>query len=312
MIISVYESRKFDQRTCTDTDGAEFDAILRGESVPDSGIFDDRIAGAMDDFDPQDKSVSQRWHTQDLELDLAVGRIHEEIERRRRILGDAYPFDWNGNDLKYKASATYVYEFCLATTCARTITKGKFVQLPRTFERMAAELVRVFLGYKGEVLHTGWPRDKSAKFKTTMLSLSKLTGEWNWNPQPDLPDEPSGDKDAGVDFVTWKASPDGRPGQLFVLAQCACGDDWERKLHDLALEKVQKWFNPMTYIPAVRAFVTPLLFSDGNLINVQREAGLTFDRARLSLVAEAHPETANAIPMKQLRSLSKMVVGAGA
>ena len=187
MMTSVYESRKFDQRTCTDTDSAEFAAILRGDAVPDTGVFDDRIAGVMDDFDPLDASVIQRWHSQDLELELAVGRIHEEIERRKKILGAAYPFDWNGSELRYRASTTHVYEFCLATSCAPTVTTGQFVQLPRAFERMTAELVRVFLGHKGEALHTGWPRDKSARFKSTMVSLSKLTGEWNWSPQPDLP-----------------------------------------------------------------------------------------------------------------------------
>jgi hypothetical protein len=307
---SVYETRKFDQRTCTDTDSAEFSAILRGDAVPDAGIFDDRISGAMDDFESLDVNVSQRWHSQDLELDLAVGRIHEEIERRIKVIGEAYPFDWNGNELKYRASKTHVYEFCLATSCAPTITSGKYVQLPRTFERVAADLVRMFLGYQGQALHTGWPRDKSAKFKPTMQSLSRLTGEWNWNPQPDLPDEPSGDKDAGVDFVTWKALPDARPGHLFILAQCACGDDWGGKLHDLSLEKIGKWFNPMTYVPAVRAFVTPFMLSDGNLINVQREAGLTFDRARLSIVAEAHSDAAKTNPMKQLRTLSELVISA--
>jgi hypothetical protein len=307
---SVYETRKFDQRTCTDTDNAEFAAILRGDAVPDAGIFDNRIAGVMDDFEALDPIVSQRWHSQDLELDLAVGRIREEIERRKRLLGDAYPFDWNGNELKYRASATHVYEFCLATCCAPTITSGKFVRLPRTFERVTAGLVCVFLGHKSEAFHTGWPRDKSAKFKPTMTTLSKLTGEWNWSPQPDLPDEPSDDKDAGVDFVTWKSSPDGRLGQLFILAQCACGDDGEGKLRDLNLEKLGKWFNPMTYVPPVRAFVTPFFLSDGNLINVQREAGLTFDRARLSVVAEAHSDTAKGALVRQLRTLSEMVINA--
>ena len=94
------------------------------------------------------------------------------------------------------------------------------------------------------------------------------------------------------------------------MAQCACGDNWEGKLHDLALEKVAKWFNPMTYVPAVRAFVTPFLLSDGNLINVQREGGLAFDRARLAIVAEAHSDAAKENLAKQLRSLSHIVISA--
>lgn len=306
---SIYQSRRFDQRTSSDADQTEFAAILRETTALDSGIFDDRIAGALDDFAPLDTRADEGWHRQDLELDLAVGRVQEEIERRQKLLGTHYPFELDDSKLIYKKSKTHVYEFCLATSCADTITSGEFVKLPRTFERLTAVLVCSYLGADSESLHTGWPRDRSAKFKPTMRLLSKRSGEWLWSPQPDLPDEPTGDKDNGVDFVTWKTSPDGRPGQLFILAQCACGDDWEGKFRDLTLERMGKWFNPMTYVPGIRAFITPFLLSDGHLLNVQREAGLAFDRARLTVVAEKSLQK-NEVKkwLPQLRDLAALVI----
>jgi hypothetical protein len=305
----VYSTRKFDQRTISDADQAEFIALLHGSATVDAGVYDDKIAGALDDFEPF-PAVDLNWHRQDLELDLAVGRIQEEIERRVRLIGGGYPFSVDSNKLIYTESQTHFYEFCLATSCAETITKGKFVELPRVFERITAAIVGGYLGEHSEVLHTGWPRDKNVgrKFKAAMKFLNERSGEWIWNPEPDLPDDPPKDKDGGLDFVAWKKSPDGRAGQLFIAAQCACGDDWSAKFHDLSFGRLSKWFHPMSYVQPVRAFATPFLLSDGNLLDAQREAGLIFDRTRLAIVAARLAENVGIQGWRpQLQELSKLV-----
>ena len=110
-----YTQRHFHQRVARDADQAEFNALLKKATVVDAGVYDGRVAGAMDDFDPGDSTVTVEWHRRDLEYDTATGLVSEEIERRTRILADAYPFAINGGQLKYLGSVNRVYEFCLAT-----------------------------------------------------------------------------------------------------------------------------------------------------------------------------------------------------
>jgi hypothetical protein len=308
---SQYTDRRFEQRSAADADQAEFTAIIRKSAVVDEGVFDDRIAGALDDFEPHGVVVDTSWQERDLEIDYAVGRIQEEIERRVTILGESYPFELKGNEIVYKGSKTQVYEFCLAISCAPTITKGEFVKLPRFFERSSMLMVQRYLGHHTDSLHTGWPRDTIAgrSFRQVMDKLHDMSGEWIWSTQPDLPEDPPDDKDEGLDFVVWKDSLDGRVGKIFVLGQCACGDDWNQKLNDLNLQRLGKWFHPLSYVPPIRAFTTPHFLSDGNLINAQREAGVVFDRPRLTLMADKCLETGEEVSLKsELQNLAALVL----
>jgi hypothetical protein len=258
-------------------------------AVIDAGIYDDRVAGAMDDFDPDDNTVQQHWHRTDLEYDSAVGGIHEELERRKSMMGPAYPFKVEGGAVTYQPSKNLVYEFCLAICNSPTITAGDYVQFPRVFERLSANIFQEYLGNHSIVLHTGSPRDPEtgSRFRDAMINLGQKSGEWIWKPEPDLPEDPE-EKDGGVDFVAWKDTLDNRKiGQLFVLGQCACGNDWNTKFDDISLKKFRKWFQPSYLVQPVRTFVIPFVLADGNLKEASREAGLVFDRARLTLAAQA-------------------------
>ena len=97
-----------------------------------------------------------------------------------------------------------------------------------------------------------------------------------------------------MDFVVWKPFLDERLGQLFVLGQCACGEDWENKLEELQESRLRRWVNPVTHAQFVRAFAVPYhipghyIFSELNV-----RAGLTFDRVRLALMAGKNPNIFN-------------------
>lgn len=306
-----YSVRHLAQRAAHDADQAEFSAIIRQSSVLDSGIYDDRVAGVMDDFDPQDSTIKADWHLRDIELDSAVGKVHEEIDRRIEVMGDHYPFTIDGGQLTYRKSRSLFYEFCLSICNAPTITQGVYVELPRVFERSSARLVREYFGVYSEVLHTGWPRDEEVgvRFKEAMAHLQTKTGEWRWRPEDDLPEDPDPQiaKDEGLDFVVWKKSIDGRTGSLFVLGQCACGNDWKDKYFDLNLGRLRKWFSPMTIVDPIRSFATPHHVANALLTDAQREAGLVFDRARLTLIAERAEQPDVAAPTADLNRLVESV-----
>lgn len=283
-----YTSRRRDQRRIKDADQTELEAILHGTALVDQGVYDDRVADALDDFEPDAAGGGSDWQRQDLKIDSAVGQVHEEVERRVGLLREAYPFTLQGGLLTYCRSRSGFYEFCLAISLADQITSGKHVDLPRTFERLSAILVRRFLGESALSLHLGTPRDPGtgSRFGEAMRKAHNETKEWIWGPNPELPLDPSDSGDHGVDFVAWLSPPDGRVGSLFVLGQCACGDDWTGKFGDVDLARFGKWFNPLSYVTPVRAFATPHHVSEGWLHEALQQAGLVFDRARFAILAE--------------------------
>jgi hypothetical protein len=271
------------QRTAADADQTEFSALLNGSSVVDTGIHDEQIAEALDDFSAADPNLATGWQQNDLNLEAAVGQIRTEIERRDDLLGPHYPFRIKGNSLHHEPSEHFAYEFFLAICNAPNLTTGRHVCLPRVFERISACLVAGFFGARSTFLHTGSPRDPEVgkSFKKAMQTLAERTSEWVWGPESGLPDSPAGG-DAGMDFVVWPKFTDRRSiGQLFILGQCACGNNWDTKLHDLSVKDLAKWFNPPWVVDPVRCFTTPFHVTDAMLKEASRKAGVIFDRVRL-------------------------------
>ena len=285
--------------------------MRNGSSLTDSGIYDERVAGAMDDHEHHDAVADAPWQEDDLKYDSAVGMVQEEIERRREILGEAYPFKLLGGTIKHYPNSNLIYEFLLAICNAGTLTTGKYVGLPRVFERVSARLVAAHVGVGARFVHTGAPRDKEVgiSFKDAMATLASETSEWNWGPEDDLPDEPQ-NGDSGCDFVVWPKPPDDRRiGQLFFLGQCACGNDWINKFNDLTLKKLGKWFNPLSVVDPVRCFSTPHHVTDAMLREASREGGYVFDRARLASIGHVSKgELLEAPIRKKMRDLIDLVI----
>ncbi|WP_434027038.1 hypothetical protein [[Pseudomonas] boreopolis] len=294
---TAYEDRYAAQAASTNTDQTEWDALRQMSVVIDAGVRDDTISGALDEVDVGDASEDgpsgrAAWVEADLRLDSQVGGIREEIERRIVLLGSAYPFELSGQRLVYRASRSGFYEFCLAICRARTITTKPYTQLPRNFERLTAKLLEAYMGADAESLHVGWPRDNSVgrTFKAAMKHLERQPYEWIWSPETGKPEDPPTRyaKDEGIDFVVQKKLLDERAGRLYILGQCACGDEWPTKWSELTQDRLNKWFRTVTLVPFVRAFVTPYLLTDEMLREATSQAGLVFDRARLAKIAELH------------------------
>jgi hypothetical protein len=290
-----WEFRRQDENLAVNADQAEFFAIMYGSSNFESGTYDERLAGAMDDYEVVPPTPTTRWANDDAALDSATSEIGFEINRRKAILADKYPFIIKGNKILYTPSKSLVYEFCLAISLAASLSAGETKKLPIAFERLARDLMIYFLGPGAEGHRTGWPADshepRPAKFKTLMAGLSNLTGEWTWSPEPGLPNDPPcrDVKDEGLDFVVWKGFVDKRAGKLFVLGQCACGSDYLTKFSDIDpdLKKLKKWLRPLSHAAPIRVFTTPRhIPNDIYFREVNELAGLTLDRIRITLIAE--------------------------
>lgn len=272
----------------SDADQVELEALRKGFSVIDSGTDDELVAGVLADraTDSMSPGDSAQSHQDDLIRDDSVGPIHEELARRSDILQQSYPFDLNqGTLVCAEDRRSPVYEFLLSASVS-AFASGRHAELPRIFERVATRLVTSYFGSNAEGVHFGWPRDGNTSFKVAAEQLHGRTGEWLWGPEERL--DPADVKDEGCDFVIWLHPSDGRKiGLLFVLGQCACGNNWQDKCADLNVKRMERWFNPLSTVDPVRAFATPRHVDDYLLREASREAGLLFDRARLVLVASS-------------------------
>ncbi|MCB1560236.1 MAG: hypothetical protein KDI75_03950 [Xanthomonadales bacterium] len=288
---SAYASRVREPVIAADVDQIEWVAIRSGSAVVDDATRDELVSGELDDEAElrSDEAGTALWQEQDLAQEEIVGPAVQEIAFRIEQLGTAYPFELAGNKLVYRPSGSGFYEFCLATCRAPSVTKKPYVVLPRYFERVVAVLVRYYFGIDKRALHVGWPRRPKSKFKLAMSPLGKQKYEWVWGPEDGLSDDPTYTevKDETVDFVVTVGLLDSRPGNLYILGQCACGNDWNTKLAEPDQKRISKWFRPAWIVPPVSTFTTPYVLGLETLRETsRRSSSIVFDRIRLSLIAE--------------------------
>lgn len=277
--------KSLEPKASKDADQFEF-AAMRGTSATiDSAILDNTISGEIDDEMEEVGVAGPHWQAQDLAEEGLLDSTRNEILRRVELIGSGYPFSFVNNKLVYTPSDSGFYEFCLSVTQAPSITEGDYVRFPRLFERVVTYLLREYFGRNSEGLHTGHPRLPSTSFKQIMAKLQKEPYEWVWHPQPDMSEADV--KDETLDFVITLPSLDSRSGNLYILGQCACGDNWDSKLEDPNVKLLRKWFHPDWPIAPIRAFTTPFVMGDQTMRSVVNESGaLVFDRPRLIKIAE--------------------------
>jgi hypothetical protein len=281
-----FDDRLWRQEATTDADQIEARAFQLGQAPVDFSAFDEQMAGTLDDVE-LDAVPRPDWQRNDLQVEATVGPAIEEIERRATVMGEAYPFRRHGNSLQYVGSASLAYEFFLSISLAPDISKNPYLHSGRKFERITAQLVHAHFGLDSIFWHLGAPRDPGHEnFRTAFSALQHGTHEWVWNPEEELPDDGGATQDETVDFVIAKQMLDGRAGRLYVVGQCACGNNWRSKIQDPNIDLLGRWFRmPLTSM--VKAFSTPFVIADEMLKEVVREnKGLVYDRIRLSILAE--------------------------
>lgn len=310
---TAYSLRLIQQKAAHDADQTEFCAVRMGNAPIEEGIRDDRASGQIDDAIADD---SVPWDARSNQIDSLTGRAAEEISRRAALLGRAYPFIIDGSSLRYRKSADLVYEFCLAVSVSPSLSEGRLKQLPVVFERLARDVMIVYAGSTAAGMRTGWPRDEIDKLPARAKQLFGIVrercGEWTWCPEPDYAEDPEPKyvKDLGLDALVWLPMADSRPGQLFLIGQCACGrTDWDSKLRELDLDKLARWFRPFPAPKPFRCFLVPFHIPNEVLFReVNDTAGLTFDRARITLVAKANRKLIQSSGRKYFAKLLQIVV----
>ncbi len=284
-------------------DQVELEAIRFGSSNVAISLNDENISGVLDDEVSDSILKEETWAIEDEIIDTEVGKVVSEITKRSVLLGTDYPFILKGNSLSYTPSEKLVYEFCLCISLSPSITSGDYVELPRFFEELSAELASSFFNGT-KYWRTGWPDGKGTTIKDHLLIINEATNEWKWTCEDYM--DPTPLKDHGVDYVVWKKMPDSREGALFNLGQCACGNNWNSKYNDLSIKKLQQ-ICKLSIIEPNFSFAIPYQLTNNlHVKKVSSEAGFVFERTRLTILSNGLGLSSNKI--NKMASLIELVL----
>jgi hypothetical protein len=277
-------------RAIVDADQTELEALFNTSAPIDAGIADDKHASAFDSIDLIDGN-SLDWTSRDTEIDTLSSDLSTEINNRFNLLSDAYPFMLNGSSVKIKFDSINIfYIFCLILSNSKLrANAGEEAinqRMARLFERVTLQIIKRSLGDFSYSHHFGFPRDDNSNIIEAMENLKSLLGlshEMSPSILENSQDGLSYQKDLGVDQIIWIKRPDNRKhSHLFLLGQCACGQDYKNKYNDIDLRKLQSYFRPLTFVEPIKMMSIPFILTDHEIQRVSSSAGWLFDRISLS------------------------------
>lgn len=298
------------EREYKNADEAEWAALKAGIAHISQGTRDSMMAEEFTEQEADDTPGASFMGRESVDESLQAS-VLEIIEERIELLGsDGYPFTLDQNSLRFNGDNNHPYLAFLTICNLPSITKAPYNLAPVAFEYLSLIAAQSFLGERAEGWRFGWPRANNSVLRICdaarelHVRSGEHIGEWDWNPDPSLPSNPTTKelKDAGLDFIAWVKWKDGGPNQLQLVGQCACGDDWKLKTHDLTIPKLSRWMRVPQPSP-VRALFTPRHTPFPSIKYKASEAGLIFDRVRI-----VHALLENKKTMRKARPFIRKIV----
>jgi hypothetical protein len=208
---------------------------LKAISSPDGRVGFGTLlsASALAENEPEANIADE-----DAAEDQLVLAVQGEIIRRRKNIGDDYPFriDDSGRAMQLITPLTEagaVYLFCLFLSHAfdRTILPKALApkvtnQIRDLFQACATVAAGGFV--QGPSMSFGFPRPDGATFLKALHRVYQLFGDGKPLKKPRVAAAKK-IKDNGIDIIAWRRSIDNLPCTLYLIGQVASGADWEGK-----------------------------------------------------------------------------------
>jgi len=223
-------------------------------------------------------------------LEAVLDAVFTEAEYRIQACGEAYyPFKLQGKALLSNdemLSSVYTFLLFLSTFGENAVAGQDGSKL---FEDVCSFAVATYLGCDQSLAEThvfGFPRRVGPKdFVGALDDLCHakiLEGE----PDVKFPDIHTM-KDAGLDVVAWLPFPDRRSSKLIAFGQCATGENWWGKRHELQPgDWVRLWLTKTPQVTPVKMFFVPHTITVSEWAQLGYQAGVIFDRFRITHFAE--------------------------
>ena len=212
------------------------------------------------------------------------------LTQRSKISGSAYPFKVTSGVITRKnrtlPTEHLPYVFCL---CVSYFTG----ELPKTnksdprlmFEEMSCYALAAYIGGDYFLFGTGRSGTTSRGFKDSVKDLCNFLDEGIGFREQDTLHK----QDDHLDIVAIQNFPDSKRSKLIVFGQCATGKNWTSKILELHPKIFcDQWMSGTVVSPLMRSFLTPHVIADNRWDYYARQAGLLFDRTRVSCWASKH------------------------
>jgi hypothetical protein len=211
--------------------------------------------------------------------------VFEEVAQRARLLGQAYPFTYDGitlapNDRKANSS----YLFCLGLNFLGDITMELRTREFEAVVKVAAE------GYfRGQAVRIGapWATGEITDYRSLLQKVSDLIPDLG----PPTRDEAPGGGDAGWDVVVVNNFKDRKFSRIIALGNCATGKtDWRRKGLETQPTLFWSFFTrpPQSENVCLTFIAVPFIMTEEDRLRKTGEKCIIFDRIR---ICEHSPST---------------------
>ena len=221
------------------------------------------------------------------EVPQIVEEAYREIERRKEICRDGYPFVIGEHGYTLHASQKagnhkhIIYKYLLLATRLNMNTNRKHANIDGThlFEELASEAAREYFGTRAESIVFGTAAGMD-DFPEKVNDLCKRMKEGIRYCKKS--DAPPNERDGKLDVVAWKDFTDGSSGKLIAFGQCKTGTNYKDTLTQLQPDSFcDKWLFRSPAVYPVRMFLIAEALSRVGWYDVTRDAGLLFDRCRI-------------------------------
>ncbi len=246
-------------------------------------------AGSVDalDLDQEDDETVDGQEAEDLLEDI-VNEISRELRLRTKACGGAegvYPYQSDNDGVTYQPNdASLTYRFLLLLSLFGNDAGPKGSHPERLFEDLCSMALQRYLGDEQPGLSSvvfGFPRRILPKhFPKAVNDLCDRLGEGGGAADRPIKDK---QKDAKLDLVAWRTFPDGRRGKLVSFGQCATGDNWTDKSHELQPPKwCRLWMQDSAGLDPFGSLFIPHRPIEDQWLVACNYGGVLFDRCRIS------------------------------
>ena len=206
----------------------------------------------------------------------------EVLSHRARACGpgDTYPFDITQQGLQLRERRSPAYLFQLLVSLGSIDAHHDGTTVSKMFEELSAAAAGRYLGDAKTAVVFGSPRRNLPKgFRDAVAALVKLLREGKaCADRKGLYQS----KDDGLDVVAWREFPDRKASKLILFGQCAVGQHWKKKTHELHPSNwCKRNFAEPIAVDPIPAFFVPMALSekDANDAGVNQ---ILLDRCRIS------------------------------
>ena len=285
-----------------------------GNQALSQSITDVLELAAEEDYETIEEELQAREEA----ASSAIARIGQ----RRRVLGDAYPFDvedagdvvtFECGDLSF-GQAAYLISLVLShlssvsdvlTGTPVHPTADEIRDLRNYFQYLSTAGLAAEIG--GPAWSFGHPRPDGTGFIQKLTEIWTALRDGSVKRDPSAPAQP---KDDQVDVFAWREHRDGLPGFLLAAAQVATGANWKEKSVKTQVAGVfaGRWFNPQPVTTLVPYHIVPFARPDDKFRDDVLVLGNILHRLRLPFrVMEAEELAKRGVAIEAFDELPNIV-----